>query len=184
MKRLCAFLLLGTMAAGQGAVAMSMSAHSFTPKVLPVLVQVNSHGKVTHVSSAVELTPRYDRLLRQTLDKMITRPANDHGHPVASQFVINLALQATPRSDGNYDASFAYVSTSPVPAGSWFWVHIDGHRLALRSQDSQGMPHRFNRYSPPSHYHARPMAPNRVASPAQGASHNGPRPVPARSLNR
>jgi hypothetical protein len=56
------------------------------------------------------------------------------GHPVSSQFVINLAMQATPRTDGKYDARFVYVSTSPVPSGSWYWVHQDGVRLALAPQ--------------------------------------------------
>lgn len=138
MKRYGALLLLGTLAAGQGALATSpMSINRFTPRVLPVLVQVDSHGKVTGVSPAIELAPRYDRLLRETLDQMITRPANDHGRPVASQFVINLGLQASARPDGKYDARFVYVSTSPVPAGSWYWEHIDGHRLALRSQSNR-----------------------------------------------
>ncbi|NUR23693.1 hypothetical protein [Frateuria sp.] len=135
MKRYCVSLLLGLLAAGQGALATQMSINQFTPKVLPVLVQVDRHGKVTDVSPSVELAPRYDRLLRQTLDQMITRPANDHGRAVASQFVINLGLQASPRSDGNYDARFVYVSTSPVPPGQWYWVHIDGHRLALKSRN-------------------------------------------------
>jgi hypothetical protein len=138
MKRFRIMVLLGTLTAAQGALATqqtSMSINQFTPRVLPVLVQVDRHGKVTDVSSAVQLEPRYDRLLRQTLGEMITRPANDHGRAVASQFVINLGLETSPRSDGNYDARFVYVSTSPVPPGSWYWVHIDGHRLALRSRN-------------------------------------------------
>lgn len=134
MKRYGAMLLLGTLSAGQGAMATQMSINQFTPRVMPVLVQVDRHGRVTEVSPSVELAPRYDRLLRSTLDQMITRPANDHGRAVASQFVINLGLQTSPRPDGNYDARFVYVSTSPVPPGSWYWVHIDGHRLALKSR--------------------------------------------------
>lgn len=133
MKRMCAFLLLGTMAAGQGAFAASITMN--TPEVLPVLVQVDNQGKVTQVSPSVELKPSYDKLLRKTLDEMITQPANDHGQAVASQFVINLGMQAVPRSDGNYEARFVYVSTSPVPTGSWHWVRTDNRRLALMSQD-------------------------------------------------
>lgn len=148
MKRMCAFLLLGTLAAGHVALATSMSINHFTPRVLPVLVQVDSHGKVTDVSPSIELAPRYDRLLRQTLDEMITRPANNHGRPVASQFVINLGLQASPRPDGNYDAQFVYVSTSPVPPGSWYWVHIDGHRLALKSRNAFPERHQFYQRQP------------------------------------
>lgn len=176
MKRLGALLLLGLLASGQTAMASSsMSLNGFTPKVLPVLVQVDSHGKVTRVSPSIELTPGYDRLLRQTLDQMITRPANDHGRPVASQFVINLGMQASPRPDGKYDARFVYVSASPVPPGSWYWVHVDGHRLALRSQYDNLPRHRnfdreFVRHGPPG--------PVRREPPVLNASRGAPRAVP------
>lgn len=177
MKRCCALLLFGTFAVSQGALATSMSLNRFTPHVMPVLVQVDDQGQVTGVSSAVELAPRYERLLRQTLDQMITRPANDHGHPVASQFIINLGLQTTPRPDGDFDARFVYVSTSPVPNGSWYWEHIDGHRLALRSQDRNVLRHHFDRRLP---VHPRVRTFDRADSPAQSASHNAPRPARAR----
>jgi len=176
MKRFAACLLLSTLTIGQAALATSMSLNRFPSRVLPVLVQVDSHGRVREVSPAVELAPRYDRLLRQTLDQMITRPANDHGHPVASQFVINLAMQSSPRPDGQYDARFVYVSTSPVPPGSWYWVHIDGHRLALRSRSGY-LPQRWY----PEHrdtYRFNPPA--RFDPPAQNASQGAPRPAPAR----
>jgi hypothetical protein len=177
MKRFCAFLALSTLAGSQAATATSMSINHFTPRVLPVLVQVDSHGKVTDVSPSVELAPRYDRLLRQTLDEMITKPANDHGRAVASQFVINLGLQADPRPDGKYDARFVYVSTSPVPPGSWYWVHIDGHRLALRSRNSVLPRQRFHQrpasyyrpsqrsYDPPVQNTSRNVAPTRPVRP-------------------
>ncbi|WP_017460299.1 hypothetical protein [Dyella ginsengisoli] len=132
MKLALPIALAGCLAIGSAAVhAESQSLNSFPNHVLPVLVRVDSHGKVTDVSSAVELTPHYERLLRATLDEMITKPASDHGKPVASQFVIKLGLQAKPRSDGKYDASFFYVGAQPVPAGRWIWQHEDGHRLAL-----------------------------------------------------
>jgi len=175
MKRLCAFVVLGTLAAGQGAAATSMSINQFTPRILPVLVQVNSHGKVTDVSPAVQLTPRYERLLRQTLDEMITKPANDHGRAVSSQFVMNLGLETSSRPDGNYDARFVYVSTSPVPPGSWYWVHIDGHRLALRSRTDMSPRQRFYQ-RPPGYYW--PSQPRIFNPPAQNASH-GAAPAPA-----
>lgn len=118
------------------ATAGSASLNAFPPKVMPVLVQVNSHGKVTGASPAIELSPKVNRLLRANLDEMITQPAVDkHGRPVSSQFVINLVLQASPLDNGNYSAHFTYLSTAPVPAGSWYWVHIDGHRLALAERD-------------------------------------------------
>lgn len=140
MKRYFTAVLLGLLVAGT-ATATSRSLNGFVPKVMPVLVRVDSRGKVVEASPSIELAPRFDRLLRQTLDEMITRPASDHGRPVASQFVINLALQASPRSDGEYDARFIYVSTSPVPSGSWYWSELDGHRLALVSQGA-GHPRR------------------------------------------
>jgi hypothetical protein len=135
------------------AVAGSASLNQFKPHVLPVLVQVDSHGKVTGASPAMDLSPRLARLLRENLDEMISQPAIDkHGQPVSSQFVINLALQAASRAEGEYDARFAYVSASPVPAGSWYWVHIDGHRLALASQRSfdgqRRIPFRHDRHQP------------------------------------
>lgn len=178
MKRCCAFVLLGTLALGQGVLANpSMSINRFTPRVLPVLVQVDSHGKVTGVSPAIELAPRYDRLLRQTLDQMITRPANDHGRAVASQFVINLGLQTSPRADGQYDARFVYVSTSPVPPGSWYWEHIDGHRLALRSQGSRDFrPRDFQRRAEPYRLPAPPVLTDRAVPPRAVSSQAPARP--------
>jgi len=134
-------------------------------------VQVSAQGKVTSASPATTLSPRLDRLLRADLDEMIRQPAVDeHGRPVSSQFVINLALQAATRAQGGYDARFAYVSASPVPAGSWYWVHIDGHRLALASQRSFDGPGRFplhrDRHQPDQNraYHAASLPPIRHAA--------------------
>jgi hypothetical protein len=129
-------VLAGALAlAASAAGADSMSLNGFRDRVLPVLVKVDAHGKVTRVSSAVELTPRFDRLLRQTLDQWITGPAMDHGKPISSQFVMKLGMQAAARADGAYDAGFVYLSSSPVPPGEWIWQHEDGHRLALVRAD-------------------------------------------------
>lgn len=180
MKQLCVLTLLGLAIAGSSAVmATSQSLNEFTPKVLPVLVQVNSHGKVTAVSPSIELSPQFDRLLRQTVAELITRPANDHGHPVASQFVMNLALRTSPRPDGTYDARFAYVSTSPVPSGSWYWVHVDGHRLALMNRNAARPGHGFHA----NHEWDRWMPPNspRMNLPAQNASRAAAQPLRAPS---
>jgi hypothetical protein len=137
-------ILLGLLAAAAPVVAAdSMSITHFTPRVLPVLVRVDSHGNVTDVSPSSTLSPRFDRLLRQTVDELINQPAKDHGRPMASQFVMNLALRAKPRADGKYDARFVYVSTSPVPSGSWYWVHMDGDRLALMNQHPGRSRYRF-----------------------------------------
>ncbi|SFR85956.1 3-deoxy-D-arabinoheptulosonate-7-phosphate synthase [Dyella sp. OK004] len=125
--------------------AASGSLTQFKPKVVPVLVQVNSAGKVTSASPAIELSPVVRRLLDKNLDEMINKPAYDHGKPIASQFVINLALQATPREEGNYDAQFAYVSSVPVPIGQWHWVNLDGRRLALAGPNN-GFPMGHSRF--------------------------------------
>ncbi|MEI7037151.1 hypothetical protein [Fulvimonas yonginensis] len=177
MKTYCSLLLLGSLAASQATLAdTSFSLNHFTPRVLPVLVQVDSHGNVTSVSPSEQLAPRYDRLLRQTLDQMITGPAKDHGRPVASQFVMNLGLQASPREDGTYDARFVYVSTSPVPPGSWYWVHIDGHRLALKSRSAEPRNYPYVRRSPEPVWFRSPPIQN---PPVQDTSRSAPRPAPA-----
>ncbi|HEU4671028.1 MAG TPA: hypothetical protein VFR91_09975 [Dyella sp.] len=178
MKLALPIALAGCLAIGSAAVhAESQSLNSFPNHVLPVLVRVDSHGKVTDVSSAVELTPHYERLLRATLDEMITRPASDHGRPVASQFVIKLGLRATPRDDGKYDASFFYVAAQPVPAGRWIWQHEDGHRLALVNRDE--IRTQFYRRWEDNGWHAPPpMGPQTLnepppAPPASGTASGG-----------
>ena len=162
--------LAGCLVLGSTAVrADNPSLNSFPTHVLPVLVQVNTHGKVTDVSPAVELTPHYQRLLRSTLDEMISRPASDHGKPVASQFVINLGLQAKPRDDGKYDVSFFYVAAQPVPAGHWIWQHEDGHRLALVNRDE--IRDRFDRHWQDNDWQAPP--------PMRSQTQFAPPPAPA-----
>jgi len=145
MKRFSMMMFAGALAVGAGAaMADSQSLNEFRPGVMPVLVHVDARGKVTDVSPSVELSPKVNRLLRQNLDELITKPATDHGRPVSSQFVINLAMQASPRADGDYLARFVYVSSSPVPSGQWYWVHIDGHRLALANRSDFGRQPRFH----------------------------------------
>jgi hypothetical protein len=177
MKTFQRSLALGALIFVSGmAAAGSGSLSAFIPKVLPVLVQVDAHGKVTGVSPATELSPKLRRLLRANLDEMITAPAiDDKGRPTSSQFVINLALQTSPRADGNFDVSFAYVSTAPVPSGSWYWVHTDGRELALASQSSRNRGEHI-----PNHYdqldswrgYERPSMPNisNMDRPAPAAS--------------
>ncbi len=138
MKYLSMLLVSGMLAlAANSALAESASLTEFTPRIFPVLVHVNAKGKVTEVSPSSRLAPKVERLLRQNLDELISKPATDHGRPVASQFVINLALQATPRDEGDYFAQFTYVSSAPVPPGSWYWVKIDGYRLALANANDR-----------------------------------------------
>lgn len=156
--------------AGSALAAGTGSLNEFPSKILPVLVHVNAQGKVTDASPAMRLPPALNRLLLANLNERITGPAIVHGKPVPSQFVMNLALVATPRPGGDFDANFAYVSTSPVPPGSWYWVHIDGHRLALANR--RGFPsaqpgprfqHRIPVYTPPKPVYVRdPGAPTGV----------------------
>lgn len=113
----------------------SMSINQFPHKVEPVLVRVDAHGKVTEASPAYALPAKMTRLLNANLGEMIRSPATDkHGKPVSSQFIMNVALQTKPTGSNDYDAYFTYVSAKPVPPGSWYWVHLDGDRLALASQ--------------------------------------------------
>lgn len=127
---ICALILFSGMAT-----AGSDSLSEFKSNVMPVLVQVNANGKVTGVSPAEQLSPALNRLLRANVDEMINAPAVDkNGRSMSSQFILNMVMSTTPRADGNYDANFAYASTVPVPAGSWYWVHTDGYRVALAQQ--------------------------------------------------
>lgn len=184
MKRFQTCLALGLLAVNASAGATdSMSLNAFKPHVLPVLVQVDSMGKVTSVSPSTALPPRLDRLLRGSLDEMISKPASFHGRPMASQFVINLALQVTPRDDGHYDAKFAYVSASPIPSGQWLWSHEDGHRLVLVSRDSLDSLERWHspRFNTGRDFYYPPVRnydPGTFSAPARTAAGNTP--VPSR----
>jgi hypothetical protein len=176
MNKLHALMLPMLIGITPVAVAASGSLNQFTPRVMPVLVQVNAQGRVTDMSPSMDLTPPLTRLLRSNVDELISGPAIVRGKPVASQVVLNMALQATPQEQGNYLAQFTYVSSSPVPSGSWYWVHIDGHRLALAERGSQRnferMPaHRMQRAWP-----AHNAAP---ALPTQNAIQAAPAPRPA-----
>jgi hypothetical protein len=67
---------------------------------MPVLVQMNANGKVTRVSPATALTPRYQRLLRHNIEALAAGPAMNCHKALSSQFVMNVALKTTPRPDG------------------------------------------------------------------------------------
>jgi len=130
----------------------SMSLNQFPHRVEPVLMRVDAQGKVTEASPAYELSPKMTRLLQANLSEMIRKPATDkHGKPVSSQFIMNVALRTQRRANGDYDVWFAYVSTAPVPPGSWYWVHLDGDRLALASPDM--FPHGRRPPMPVERYH-------------------------------
>lgn len=153
---------LGVLSLLPGAATASDALDEVAPKTLSVLVQVNAQGKVTSVSPASHLPPKFQKLLRSNLDEMITAPAMDKsGKPVSSEFVLNVQMQATPRPDGNYDLGFNYLSTIPVPYGAWYWVNRDGRELALASQSKAGQGPRFHRLDRPipweRDHHPRPQ---------------------------
>jgi hypothetical protein len=180
MKRFPMMTLAGVLATGAGAaMASSGSLNEFRPGVMPVLVHVNASGKVTDVSPSSELSPKVNRLLRQNLDELITKPATEHGRPISSQFVINLAVQASPRPEGDYLARFVYVSSSPVPNGSWYWVHIDGHRLALANRNGFDHQPRLHFHAPGTYREGNSPGYPRMATPAiQNAARSAPSPAP------
>lgn len=184
MKRFFPLAFFAMLAVGSGAaMAVSGSLSEFRSGVLPVLVHVDDQGKITEASPSTRLAPKMNRLLMQNLAEMISKPATDrHGHPISSQFIINVALQTSPRPEGDYDASFAYVSSKPVPSGSWYWVHIDGHRLALADRNSiQRIDHvRYNDHrqlSRPIYNRNYQRAPT---TPARSAPRSTSAPAPAR----
>lgn len=165
MTRLRFLAVLGiSLVAAQAAIA-SESLSDFPMRTLPVLVNVDSAGKITSASPATQLPPAMDRLLRTNLDEMVSGPAHYRGKAISSQCIINVALQASPRSDGKYDAGFAYLSSQPVPIGRWHWVNLDGRRLMLASDD---FPRRLQRLERPGF----------VAPPGM---FNRPPPMPAMS---
>jgi hypothetical protein len=170
---LLASVMIVALLGGTSAVADdSMSLNQFPHRVEPVLMRVNAQGKVTEASPAYALPLRLTRLLHANLDEMIRKPAVDkHGKPIPSQFIMNVALRTEPRDTGDYDVHFAYVSTAPVPPGSWYWVHLDGDRLALASQ---GMFQNVRRPSVPvERYH------DSYRPTYRGSSQPVPAPTPA-----
>lgn len=176
MKRSHVVMLVGALSVAGGAAMASTSPGSlnlFPQRVLPVLVQVNADGKVTSASPAIALQPPLRRLLSQNLDEMITRPAQPHGRPVASQFIVNLQLQANRRDDGDYDAHFVSVSTQPVPAGNWHWVDIEGRQWALAGPRGT-TPLQQQRYLEPPVRPDRGYTPDLNAKPAVQAPSNRP----------
>lgn len=144
------YLLAAFLALSPARLPASDGLSAFPPKVLPVLVKLDVHGKIDDVSPAVRLSPAMERLLRANLEEMLGQPSVDgDAQPAASQFVVNLALVTSPRPDGKFDVHFASVSKVPVPVGSWYWVHTDGRQLALASQGSASQRQRLMRLGDP-----------------------------------
>ncbi len=167
--------------------AADNSLSGFPHKTVPVLVKVDSHGKVTQISPAIELSPRYRSLIRQSIQEMITGPAIYHGRAISSQLVMFLVSEARLREDGRYDVQFTSVKNQPVPAGSWFWLHDNGHRLALVSDSDRQNRHLRN--SRILHeWQSWPIYPNQpTAQNARASIHESPaRPIapPAKGATR
>lgn len=150
------------------AMAGSGGLSEFPSHVLPVLVQVDAKGNITGISPSERLSPRIEKLLRANVREMVQGPAIDKdGRSTTSLQVLNLGLVKSPRPDGSFDVSFAYVSATPVPAGSWYWVHTDGRQLALARQgsgDRRERDYRFRDWQSPR------FGPAGVSAPPVGAA--------------
>lgn len=137
-----ALALIGTIV-----MAEPMSLTYFKPKVMPVLVAVNTRGRVTEVLPSTALAPKFQRLLTENLAGWIKGPAKVKGRAVDSQFIVNVAMRTTKLTDGDYAVSFAYVSSLPSPyGGAAHWVWKNGVQLALVSDADSN---RWRRISPP-----------------------------------
>jgi hypothetical protein len=92
-----------------------------------VVVNVDVQGHVNEIRHAQKLPGDVEKLLRTTLDKWITKPAIVNGRRVPSQVLFNVTLQNKRLPDGNYQASFAYVSSQPVPEGNHNFEVVNGN---------------------------------------------------------
>lgn len=119
--------------------ATELTVARFEQGVVPVLVSVDSRGKVTRVQASQTLKPSMNRLLRKNLDEAIVAPALRNDRPVNSQVVMRMKLDLTPLTDGQYAAKFLPVESKPVPYGAWFW-RLDGDRYALIDASDRAFP--------------------------------------------
>lgn len=128
MKSLQVGLLGCVVAAFAGtAMASSGSLVEFTPRVMPVVVQVNAKGRVTDLLPSQQLAPWVREMLAEQIDAWIAGPAMDHGRPMASRFIMEVAMRVQPRKDGKYDANFVYVKSIPLAyGGALHWDVING----------------------------------------------------------
>lgn len=192
MKALHVSLVASALAALAGtAMASSGSLVEFKPQVMPVVVQVNAQGKVTDVLPPQQLPPKLSQLLVRQLDEWVVKPATVKGHPVASRFIAEVAMRASPRKDGKYEASFVYVKSLPMPfGGAVHWNVIDGGlELALVSDDAMGRHHQWRLPYDDAGYPRTRVVPMRTRpDTAYPAGRSGPAPttagpaVPARNM--
>ena len=149
MERCLVGLCAGALAlASFGCAATELTVARYEQGVVPVLVSVNRHGKVTLVRASQALRPSMDRLLRKNLNEAIAGPALRGDKPINSQIVIRMKLDVTPTQDGRYAAQFVPVDSKVVPYGAWSW-RLDGDRYALVDEflgsplPNQAMPPQF-----------------------------------------
>lgn len=168
-------LMACTLAAMAGpALADTMSLTQFRPQVMPVLVQVNTQGHVTKLLPSVQLSPQLERLLRQSIEQWVVKPASVKGHAVESQVIMKVALQAVPvNGSKNYDVSFTYVSMVQSPFGAAaHWVWKDGHELALVSDAATLQFRNVHRFVSPRPFQPfrQPRVATRASAPTPGKS--------------
>lgn len=136
MKRLFAGILASALtAASFGSAATVITVAYPQSGVMPVLVTVDKSGKITRVLSTERLKPSLEHLLRNNLQEMIQPTVAAVGKGVASQFVVRVRLNNTPRVDGAYDVQFVGVEAKQVPMGNWYWL-IGDNRYALSNYQS------------------------------------------------
>lgn len=139
MERCLAGFCVGALAlASFGCAATELTVARYEQGIVPVLVSVNSQGKVTHVQASQNLKPSLSKLLRRNLDEAVVAPALRNNKPVNAQIVMRMKLDVTPTEDGRYAARFLPVESKQVPYGAWFW-RVDGDRYAL-VDDVRGPP--------------------------------------------
>ncbi|TAA25965.1 energy transducer TonB [Pseudoxanthomonas winnipegensis] len=158
MERCLAGLCVGALAlASFGCTATELTVARYEQGIVPVLVSVNSQGKVTHVQVSQALKPSLSKLLRKNLDEAIVAPALRDDKPVNAQIVMRMKLDLTPTEDGRYAARFLPVESKQVPYGAWFWL-LDGDRYAL-VDDVRGPPVLRQAPLPEPRRQARPPVP-------------------------
>jgi len=135
MKRIVTLALVVLVClAGGIASAPASDAPAKQSRTLPVLVKVNAKGEVTDIAPAYKVRPAFKHLLKDTLSKMITKPAMQKGKPVDSQLVVTLAVLTSKQADGKPATTLKYLAAKPLPSGSWMWAHDAEDRLALTTQ--------------------------------------------------
>lgn len=114
--------------------AAQADTNAMNSHLLPILVNVDATGKVTGISPAYKLRPSFQRLLRNTISKMVTKPAMKNGKAVNSQFVLTLSVLISKAVNGKAQTTLKYLSVKPLPPGTWHWNRNEENRLALSSQ--------------------------------------------------